>query len=90
MANAPQSGETSGAADLASALSGIFLQDGLDRFQVICPSCQLVAFTAWELRLRAEQIGSQSQGWQSEGYARFDDTRPHAAIAAIANEISTL
>ena len=45
MANAPQSGETGGVmpSDLRENESGIFLRGGLDRFLVICPSCQFVA-----------------------------------------------
>ncbi|WP_212422370.1 hypothetical protein, partial [Bradyrhizobium sp. AUGA SZCCT0283] len=65
MANAPHLPRDgrSYADDLLSKLSRIFLQKGLDRFLVICPSCQLVAGRCMKLRLRAKQISSQSVGW---------------------------
>ncbi|WP_145963706.1 hypothetical protein [Bradyrhizobium algeriense] len=40
--------------------SGIFLRQGLDRFWVICPSCQFVAGQQMKLCLRAKQISSQA------------------------------
>jgi len=39
--------------------SEIFLQRGLDRFQVICPSCRFAASGAAEFDLRVRQISGQ-------------------------------
>ena len=62
MANAPHLPRDgrSYAVDLGENESRIFLREGLDRFWVICPSCQFVAGGRMKLRLRAKQINSQS------------------------------
>src|SRR5437773_6916793 len=61
MANAPlppRDGR-SYAVDLGENESRIFLREGLDRFWVICPSCQFVAGRRMKLRLCAKQISTQ-------------------------------
>src|SRR5206468_11578037 len=62
MANAPHLPRDgrSYAVDLGENESRIFLREGLDRFWVICPSCQFAAGRPMKLRLRAKQISSQS------------------------------
>src|SRR5205823_1597990 len=76
MANAPhppRDGRSYGT-DLPDTLSGIFLQTGLDRIQVICPSCQLVAVARRDCACVRSKSVRSPQGGQSEACPPSGDT----------------